>query len=682
MTLTAPAPTTAPVSPEVAGFLAHLAVALHKLRAYPLGHPMRHTAVEVAYRALGNLLTPEAPFRVGVARNQLVVGEGVTDPAHFIIGDLAVRLHRRQVGAISFRGGVTRGEFTAALEVLATEPARSRRGAIEEPVVSPTDNVEITPIAFDALTLRDDGDGGEVDRLWQELAQAVSWGNAGRGGAGTGGGFGEGHGPGSDGYAQAMVQRLRAPEARAALASVLERLGRVTQTLGGAEREAAEARLGDLLATLPKDAITMLLEIDLGRREGLANLLPAVDWLPTLALVELVESAARAQRQGFSTVFLRLLRKLAGQGRSAGTRRPTGDRDLRLMVKALVEDWTLADPNTKKHAWILDSLARHEMVSTDEGAPTPEGLRLLQIAIETEAVGDLVHEAVEMVVTSNGVDELTRLLAEVPMPNRAAGEIWRQLVTPGQLRRILVNRTDPVVVRRLLPFVGDDGVEVLLDRLLHLPADTRHEVVEQVLALGPGPALTLLKRIELAHPEDRRQLLQVLASVSELPAGFSARSYATAPEPLVRVEALRLMVRQPADREEAIHLALTDDDERVAEVAITAGLEEMPRQSLTRLMLLLNSPRRSVALKAMAIPILAQFDAPSIRQWLVSNLIVQRGWFRRKRLAPKTPVLVAKLTVLAARWADLPAAARALELAARSGDPELVAAVRPGEGQG
>lgn len=676
MTETALAPTTTPVSPEIAGFLAQLGVGLHKLRAYPSGHPMRQAAVDVAFRALGKLFEGEPTIRVGVARNQLVVGDAVTDPAHFIINDLAARLHRRQVGAISFHSAVTRTEFTAALEVLAAEPLRGRRGP-EEPVVSPTPNVEINPIAFDALTLREEGAGAETDRLWQELASVVSWGDGGRGGSGTGGGFGEGHGPGSDGYAQALVERLRAPEARAALASVLERLGRVTQTLGGAEREAAEARLGDLLATLPRDAITMLLDIDLGKRDGLANLLPAVEWLPTLALVELVESAARAQKQGFSTVFLRLLRKLAGQGRSAGSRRPTGERDLRQMVKALVEDWTL-DPNTKKHAWILDSLARHDMVSGEGAAPAPEGLRLLQIAIETEAAGELVLEAVEMVVAGDDVDELVQLLAEVPMPNRAATAIWRALVAPGQLRRVLHGRVDPAVVRRLIPFVSEEGVDILLDRMLHLPAESRREIAERILSLGQGPAFALLKRIELADGGNRRDLLQVLSSVADLPDGFSARSYATAPEPLVRVEALRLMMRHPTDRDEAIHLALADDDERVVEVAVTAGLEEMPRQSLTRLMLLLNSPRRSAALKARAIGILAQFDVPSIRDWLVGNLIVQRGWFRRKRLAPKSPLVLAKLAVLAARWGDHPSASRPLELAARSGDPELEAAARRG----
>jgi hypothetical protein len=644
---------------------------------------MRKAAVEAAYRSLGGLLEGEPVLRVGVARTQLVVGDSVTDPAHFIIGDLAARLHRRQVGAITFHGGLSRDEFTAALEVLAAEPRRGRQGSSEEQVVSPNAAVEITPIAFDALVLRTDEGGSELDRLWQELAQVVGTGfGGGHGGLGfgrlAGEGLAGGGGSGPDGYDLALAQRLRAPEARAALASVLERLGRVTQSLTGSEREAAEARLADLVATLPRDAIAMLLDVDLSQPESLPNLLPAVEWLPTLALVELVETAARSQKQGFSVVLLRLLRKLAGQGRSRTARRSGSDRDLRVMVKALVEDWTLTDPNTKKHAWILDTLARHDMATADEGAPTPEGLRVIQIALETEAAGDLVSEAVEMVVAGDGVDELARLLAEVALPNAAAAAISRQLAAPSQLRRILTDRVAPATVRHLLPFLEEESLPLVLDRLLRLPAEVQGEVAERLLALGPAGGRALLERLDGASGDDRRHLLRLLSGLAHLPAGFTPRAYATAAEPLVRIEALRLMMRQPGDRDEAIHLALADDDDRVAEVAIVAGLEEMPRQSLTRLMLLLNSPRRSVALRARGIAILAQFDAPSIREWLVGNLVVRRGWFRRKRLAPKTPLVLARLKVLAARWPDHAAAARALDLARRSGDPELIAAARRG----
>ncbi|MFN0180652.1 MAG: hypothetical protein ACKVZ0_17770 [Gemmatimonadales bacterium] len=691
MTAGAVVPTRDFVSGQVASFLAHLAVGIHKLRAYPVGHPMRQVAVEAAFRTLGGFLAAEPTFRIGVGQGQFVVADAVTDPDHFVIRDLAARLHRRQVGAVVFHAGLTVADFTAALEALAIEPARNVIATVDPFPVSPTPTVEFTAIAFDALGLCDGDVGLQLDRLWQDLAQLVA-GDAGDGsvgglgngldvaGDGTGSGAGvvggADHGP----YGRLLADRFAQPEVRAALSAALERYGRLAQSLDGEARVDAEARLADLLATIPKSALTKVLEVSLNDPAGRARLVPTSEWLPTLALVELVEAAATDQGQKFSAVFLRLLRKLSGHGAGSAARRPAGERDLRLLVKALVEDWTLADPNSKAHAHILDTLARQDLVSPAEGAPTAEGLRVLHIALETEAVGEALAEALEQVLLTGTVGDLVRSLMDTPEPNRAAEELWRQLVAPVHLRRILNDdRVDIEVVRHLLTRVGLDGVDLLLARLLSIPNhDVQREVAEHVLSLGAQASLALLQRLERSTSEDRRQLLHILSLVKDLPPAFSARAYLDAPEPLVRLEAIRLMVRRPEDRDEALYHALADEDERVARFGLQAGLDQMPRHCLSRLMQLLNSPRRSPELKAQAIPVLARFDTPAIREWLVGGMVVRRGWFRRRRLAPKSRIVLAKLTVLAGRWAEHPDVARVLELARRSGDGELAAAATPG----
>ena len=669
MTVGALLPTRDLVSDQVSSFLAHLAVGIHKLRAYPKGHPMRQVAVEAAFGDVTAFLESEPAFRIGVGQTQFVVADAVTDPDHFIIRDLAARLHRRQVGGLVFRAGVNLAEFTGALESLAIEPPRTGSAPVDLVPVSPTPNVEFSPIAFDALGLRDADIGGQVDRLWQELAQLVAA-DAGESGGGSGGLTVE----------SVLAGRLANPEMRAALAAALERFGRMAQTLEGPAREDAEAKLSDLLATIPKSALAKVLEVDLTDAEGRAKLLPATEWLPTIALVELVESAAQEQGQKFSAVFLRLLRKLAGQRSEAAPRRAAGERDLRLLVRALMQDWSLADPNSKAHAHILDTLARQDLVSPADGAPTAEGLRVLQIAIETEAVGDPVVEAIEQVLAAGNVADLVRALGDTPEPNRAAAEIWRQLVAPAHLRRILHDgRLDPEVVRRLVGRIGLDGVDLLLSRLLSIPSqEIQREVAEHVLSLGPGGSLALLQRVQDAIPDERRLLLQILTSLRELPAGFTARAYVGAAEPLVRLEAIRLMARSPEDRDEAILLGLADEDERVVRLAIEIGMEDLPRQCLSRLMQLLNSPRRSSGLKASAVPMLAQFDTPAIREWLMSGMVIRRGWLRRRRLAPKSPIMLAKLAVLAVRWANHPEVARTLDLARQSGDTDVVGAISAG----
>jgi len=682
------APAEVPLRPfvpaEVVSFLGHLGVGIHKLRAYPPGHPMRLAAVEAAFQALQGLLAEESPWRLGVGQTQFVVGEGVSDPDHFIIRDLAARLHRRQVGSLVFHGGLSLGEFTAALEALAVESPRHALGHLAEALpVSPTPKLEFAPMALGALGLLDGGVDLEVDRLWEELARITAIGGEGEGG---GGGSAAGRGLGGGGRASIdpdlalLAERLAGPEARSALAAALERLGRMAQCLEGQARLDAEAKIEALLATVPREALAKVLEINLRHAEGRAKLLPASEWLPAVALIEVIESAARDEGQKFSAVFLRLMRKMAGQSTPGAPVRSASGRDLRLLVRALVQDWTLADPNSKAHGHILDVLARHDLAGPAHGAPTSEGLRLAQIALETDATGDLVVESVEQVIASGAVTDLVQILADITGPNRAAEAIWALLVAPANLRRVL-DRGDlrPDAIREILGRVGVDGVALLLDRLPAIATlETQREVIEHVLSLGSQGQHAVWERVRGATPEQRRHYLHVLSQLPDLPESFSVRDYLDAPEPLVRLEALQLMVRRPAERDDALYHGLADEDERVVRLALEVGRTEMPRQCLSRLIQLLNSPRRSPELKARAIPALAQFDTPSIRQLLLAGLVVRRGWFRRRRIAPASPVVIAKLAALAARWADHPEVAKALDLARTSSDAEVAAAAGGG----
>src|SRR5262249_47485388 len=159
---------------------------------------------------------------------------------------------------------------------------------------------------------------------------------------------------GSQALAQALLERIGTPELRPAVASTIERLGRMARTLDGDERQAVEVRLADLLNALPREALGVLLDFDVKRPESLSAVVQAADWLPVTALLELVENAARAQQQGVSTMLLRLLRKLAGQGAAMPAVGPRSDTDFRSIVKGLLSEWTLAEPNPASHTRVLD----------------------------------------------------------------------------------------------------------------------------------------------------------------------------------------------------------------------------------------------------------------------------------------------------------------------------------------
>ena len=657
-------PAAAPMAPPVVGFLTHLAVALHKQRAYPASHPMRHAALAAAHQSLSALLQDSPALRIGVARHQLVVDDAVTDPAHFVIRDFAARLHRIQVGALVFQSGLTLAEFTAVTERLVVEPP----GRGDRTFVGPGfegENAEIVPIAFDALTLRGEDDvGGQIDHLWQDLAHLVA-GNAEFGPVGE---------VGSPAFVSMMLERLGAPESRAAVAQAVERMGRLNLTLDGDARVHADLRLRDLLATLPPEALGMLLDIDLGR-DGLDAIGPAVDWLPAAALIELVESAARANRKEMSTVLLRLLQKMSRNGRGGAGVRPAADRDVRQIVKGLLEDWTLSDPNSRSHARLLETLARYEQTTTSEGAPNEEWLRVIQITIETGGAGDHVVQAVEQCLAEGETAALVELLQSVGS-DPAAAPVWKELLAPQPLRRIIHDeRLGPDLIGLVLAQAGPSEVPVLTDRLLALESGpVRRLVVERLVAMGSGVFEQVMAQLDRGSTADRCRLLMMLGDLAALPAGFDLDGYLAADDPVVRVEAYRLILRDPARYSDALHAALADEDERVIEMAIAAGGQRLPRQSLTRLLLLLSNGKRSVELRAKGVRILQQFDTPTVRDWLLAHMTTRPSWYRRQRLVPKSPIVIAKLQVIAGRWAGTPAADAVLRLALRSGDADLIAA--------
>src|ERR1044071_3816768 len=110
------------IPPGVSTFLTHLSVALHKCRAYPEGHPMRVEAAENTLRLLKTALADRAVLRIGIARHHLVIDGQTTDSSQPVLRELAERLQRRPVGALSARRGAEPAGLTAPRERLTAAP--------------------------------------------------------------------------------------------------------------------------------------------------------------------------------------------------------------------------------------------------------------------------------------------------------------------------------------------------------------------------------------------------------------------------------------------------------------------------------------------------------------------------------------------------------------------------------
>src|SRR2546429_9982801 len=107
----APSGERATLSRDLADFLIELSIALHKHAMYPEGHPSLAPAAGGVPRRAGLLLEDRATLSLAVARQQLVIEGGATDPKHPVLAELAARLHRHHPRALPLRRCVHAGEL-------------------------------------------------------------------------------------------------------------------------------------------------------------------------------------------------------------------------------------------------------------------------------------------------------------------------------------------------------------------------------------------------------------------------------------------------------------------------------------------------------------------------------------------------------------------------------------------
>ena len=153
----APGGERATLSRDLADFLIELSIALHKHAMYPEGHPSLAPAAAAVTRRAAQLLEDRATVSLGVARNQLVIEGVATDPKHPVLRELAGRLHRHHLGAITFRRGVEEGEVADALRTLAIEAERTGQplGLGDRARLAAWPHVQLHALTYERLELTD-----------------------------------------------------------------------------------------------------------------------------------------------------------------------------------------------------------------------------------------------------------------------------------------------------------------------------------------------------------------------------------------------------------------------------------------------------------------------------------------------------------------------------------------------
>jgi hypothetical protein len=390
-----------------------------------------------------------------------------------------------------------------------------------------------------------------------------------------------------------------------------------------------------------------------------------------------VQAAASTSGQNISHSLVRMLSKLAVHADEGTVQtRTAADGALRDQVQQLISGWQLDDPNPDGYRLALEKMSRSSPVfrQSDDAFPC-EPERLLAMGIEIGILGEPVWRATDQLASRGDITPLLDLLESAPS-GWMREWLWRHVATTDRLYQQL--QREPVnlqVVQRLVTRMQIAAAEPLLDALEGADDRATSAYVEMLGALGNEVGPLVVSRIPAARWSVQRLLLVIVSKLSSPPAGFAPREFIRHPDGTVRREALRMLIKMPATRDQAIAASLSDPDERIVRLALGAAMTNCPPDAATILMGRADDSSLSADLRALGIRALSSSKSPETVAFLVRRTLGKKKFLRKRSLAGNSPEMLAALAGLAAHWRDDPQAQAVLALAVASSDSEIAEAV-------
>ena len=715
--------TVASLSGEISDLLIELGSAFQKFGMYPEGHPALAPATNAVKSKLSAVLGTRPSLALGVGRDELLV-EGIpTDSSHPLFKNLATRLYRHEIGAVTFAEGVTSEEIAEVLRLFAGDPERTGRtlGSEPESVLRGRPHIRLEPARYADLKLKARSSLSKEERqakehsLWRSLA--VSAAVAGANSVGKEG-TEVSHQPSSaarevtdlfrragvDGTAptdsgspdlpvldpEELAKRLSEfsddVEFDRTMGRQMAEIARSLATLDPDESSDLRDRFTELLADLDPETLQRVMSMGGDDRARRQFLLDAVRGVGADAVLTLIRAASQDSSSDISRWMLRLLTKMAAHSEEGAGTRPMQSRAkhaLRDQVTTLLADWDLDNPNPEEYETALGRLALNSLGSGG-GSDMRAGLepeRLAQMSLETEVDGEILARAVDQLVNAGRTRELVQWIDQAPgagAANPATLHVWDRLAEPSVVRR-LVEEEEPDYdcLDRVLPLAGLDAAEPLLDRLA--TADNirlRRGMFDRMAALGPEAGPLAAQRLK--DPRNTpwfvlRNILALMGALPRWPEDFDPAVFRSHENEKVRFEALKLSMRLSNQRPDAILEALREGDGRIQALGVVEAEAGAPPEAEPLLIAVAVDPEEDSEIRLPAIRALGRFRTDTARDALIQVLDVRRKLLGGSEIEVSPEKLMA-LRTLVTWWPSDGAVRGIAELASQSGDVELMEA--------
>lgn len=674
---------------EVGDFLLDLVGAYQRFAMYPDGHPLLDPAVQGLQRRLDVLFFERASLSIGVTPNGLLISGVAADTSNPVFREFAARLYRSNVGGMKFFRGVGGNELFSLLTVLRdVESQANAAPAHDEPLLQ-WPHVRLFALNYDYLELIDDDEAesslefklgsGWAARLWVGLVHA-----------GLGDELSDAEAAEVDPAAVAAGVNLAGADAKRderVLQSLLD-FADAVRGRGRAESLALQKHLARFIKGLTPQALDRLLHMGGDAEKRRRFVLDASAALSAGTVVSLVEAAARSSGRSLSPTLLQMFMKL-GQHADEGTgaARAKADVALRQRLTSLIESWA-ERPTPVGSEEYRQALTLLPFATEPSFEPVlvygPEPQRILLMSFELGVMDAGTRRAVDRMVEQHQCGLLLDLLERTPPDDPVGIEIKRRVYSKHTVTRLLGEEpVDLPTLGRLVGRVGAEALDALLDALTtSKERKVRAKLLELVVAMGPVVGDTCVKRMGGAPWFVQRNLLRILSQLPALPNGFSLDVYVQHVDPRVRHEGLKILLRDPVKRIAALRRALQETDPPTVRLGIMATLDGCPKEVLPLVLNHLWGGQLEAPLRSAAIRGIAPVNDARVLETLVGCTRAKGGFWKFRKLQPKSPEMLEALGALAVHWVGHREADAVLALARRSKDAEIRKAAAPRQGTG
>ena len=659
---------------DLSEFLIELSIAAHRYAIYPQDHPSLGTASADLCARLHPLLRQRGSVSLGVAQDQLVIDGVATDRKNPVLVDLARRLHAHQLGAVTFSTGFEPASLQGLLRALASdqdgEDALGLRPHAERPSWP---GVTLSAVGYDDLEIEDQGRvqrPGSALELWIGLARAA---------VAT-----ESDDPRDDttvGRDRAVpdtdvvAEHINAQDRdRAYDQIIIGYLLQLSEELGkGAEAdEAVRRNVSQLVQRLDDTTLRRILEMGGDMEARRAFVASALESLPSMAVIRLLDAAADVSGSSISRSLTMLLTKLAVHAEADDEQRAgEGSAHLAENVSRMLDDWELESPNPEQYARALRDLSN--LSGAGSADVTGAAVSVVQMAMEVGQWGDSVERALVELVELGGLARVAPLILSAGSSD-VAQRMRERLSDPTFIAGLSAQSEVDAESLSLLTSLLDPqtAARSLVDLVVTAEADAvRAAALEQLAPLAEhlGPELD-----DLLHHEDSGVVLAALSLVrAGAPCGDGCDPSALVghPDPDVRRAALELALLDPQSRASALADALQSGDEHLQGTALE---QVRPDDSPTLLTLVvdrfLRRPDAPPWLVRTAVHALSQSQSEIARAGLLEVVVAGRSWWGRIRIAPPEREVLEALEALRA-YRGHPEVAAVLAAAGRSRDERV-----------